>query len=209
MDILSQADRLDVPLADDDDRTSAEVARLRAEVAWLQSERAVLWWAVNHDELTGLANRRLLNALGPALLTRPARCAVLVLDLNGFKPINDKYGHAVGDEVLRTVAHRLSRCIGDDLAVRLSGDEFAAILTAPATGPRRDWSTLIDTISEAIAEPMTIGDRQLVVTASIGLAVADDESVDIADLLHQADLAMYRAKATGYYSDKSWATGDH
>src|SRR5438477_36642 len=159
VDILSQADRLDVPLPDDDDRTSAEVARLRAEVAWLQTERAVLWWAVNHDELTGLANRRLLNALGPALLSRPERCAVMVLDLNGFKPINDKYGHAVGDEVLRTVAHRLARCIGDDLAVRLSGDEFAAILTAPPIGPRRDWSTLVDTISKAIADPMTIGDR--------------------------------------------------
>jgi len=204
VDILSHADRLDVSLPDDD-RTSVELARLRAEVAWLQTERAVLWWAVNHDELTGLANRRLLNALGPSLLRKPARCAVMVLDLNGFKPINDEYGHAVGDEVLRTVAHRLSLCIGDDLAVRLSGDEFAAILTEPSpAGPRDDWSALIDTVSEAIAEPMAIGDKELIVTASIGVAVADDESLDIADLLHAADLAMYRAKSTGYYSTKVW-----
>jgi diguanylate cyclase (GGDEF)-like protein len=204
VDILSHADRLDVPLRDHDD-AEVELARLRAEVAWLQTERAVLWWAVNHDELTGLANRRLLNALGPTLLSKAARCAVAVLDLNGFKPINDKHGHAVGDEVLRIVAHRLSFCIGDDLAVRLSGDEFAAILTESTfTGSRGDWSALIDTISEAIAEPMEIDGKQLVVTASIGLAVADNDSFDMTDLLHRADLDMYRVKAVGYYSKKGW-----
>ena len=217
MDILSHADRLDLSLPDAE-RTAVELARLRAEVAWLQTERAVLWWAVNHDELTGLANRRLLNALGPSLLSKPARCAVLVLDLNGFKPINDRFGHAAGDEVLRTVARRLTRCIGDDLAVRLSGDEFAAVLTDPVGSPgaaassplddpgrdRQDWSAVIGTISDAIAEPMAIAGEDLVVTASIGVAAAGDETRDIAELLRRADLAMYRAKSTGYYSQKLW-----
>jgi diguanylate cyclase (GGDEF)-like protein len=189
----------------EDERTAAELARLRAQVAWLQAERAALWWAINHDELTGLGNRRLLNTLGPALLRRSSRCAVVVLDLNGFKPINDRYGHAVGDDVLRTVAHRLSRCIGDDLAVRLSGDEFAAILTESSLAdPREDWSSLIDVLSETIAKPMAIGDKDVTVTASIGVAIADGEPLVIDELIRRADLAMYRAKTSRWYSNAVW-----
>jgi diguanylate cyclase (GGDEF)-like protein len=196
--------RTDVSLPEDE-RTAAELARLRAQVAWLQAERAALWWAINHDELTGLGNRRLLNALGPSLLRRSSRCAVVVLDLNGFKPINDRYGHAVGDDVLRTVAHRLSRCIGDDLAVRLSGDEFAAILTESSLAdPREDWSSLIGTMSETIARPMAIGGKEVTVTASIGLATADHEPPVIEELIRRADLAMYRAKTNRWCSHAVW-----
>src|SRR3712207_4354123 len=105
MDILDHTDRLAVAVPQD--RADAELARRRAEVASLQSERAELWWAINHDDLTGLANRRLLNSLGPSLLRETSRYAVRVLALSGFKPISDRYGHAVGDEVLWTVARRL------------------------------------------------------------------------------------------------------
>jgi diguanylate cyclase (GGDEF)-like protein len=204
MDILSHADRLALA-APDEEQAEAELARLRAQVASLQSERAALWWAINHDELTGLANRRLLNTLGPSLLRRTSRYAVLVLDLNGFKPINDRYGHAVGDEVLRTVARRLSRCLIDDLAVRLSGDEFAAILTESSLiGPRQDWLTLVGAISTTVAEPMTIDGNELTVTASIGVATDNGEPTAIAELIRRADLAMYRAKANRYCSYVVW-----
>ncbi|MFG2040472.1 GGDEF domain-containing protein [Dactylosporangium sp. NPDC048998] len=210
MDILSQADRGTRTPPDGTQAEStaadAELARLRAQVALLEAERAALWWDTNHDELTGLANRRHLNTVGPALLGRTGRCAAVVLDLNGFKPINDRYGHAVGDEVLCTVAARLSRCVGDDLAVRLSGDEFAAILTeSPLSGPVPQWSAAVDAIAAAITEPMAIDGSRLTVTASIGVATADNIPTTIAELIRRADLAMYRAKANRYCSHVVWA----
>src|SRR5437588_11812744 len=95
MEILSAAVRMD---ADQwhGEQADAELNRLRAQVTWLQAERAALWWAVGHDELTGLANRRLFHTLAPPVLReRGRRAAVIVLDLNGFKPINDRFGHAI------------------------------------------------------------------------------------------------------------------
>ncbi|HEY0531167.1 MAG TPA: GGDEF domain-containing protein, partial [Actinoplanes sp.] len=173
----------------------AELERLRAQVASLQSERAALWWAINHDELTGLANRRLLNTVGPSMLRKATQYAVLVLDLNGFKPVNDRYGHAVGDEVLRTVGRRLSGCLVDDLAVRLSGDEFAAILTESSlVGPYDDWPALVGAISRAVAHPMDIGGTVLAVTASIGVIKGRREPATMTELIRRADLAMYHAK---------------
>ena len=170
MDILGHADRLAAAAPDRREPAETELARLRAEVARLESERAALWWAIHHDDLTGLANRRLLDAVGPSILRKATRYAVLVLDLNDFKPVNDRYGHAVGDEVLRTVGRRLSGCLVDDLAVRLSGDEFAAVLTESSlVGARHDWLTLVSAISQAVAEPMTIDGNGLAVTASIGV----------------------------------------
>jgi diguanylate cyclase (GGDEF)-like protein len=187
------------------DQAESELAALRAQVASLQSERAALWWDINHDDLTGLANRRLLVNAGPALLSGAGRCAVVVLDLNGFKPINDQYGHAVGDDVLRTVAARLSRCLGDDLAVRLSGDEFAAILTESSVAGRHgDWSSRVGAMAAAIAEPMVIDGHELRVTASIGVATTNDGPAAIAELVRRADLAMYRAKADRYCSNVVW-----
>jgi len=194
------------PAAPGTDHTDSELIALRAQVATLQSERAALWWENNHDDLTGLANRRLLVNVGPSLLTSTGRCAVVVLDLNGFKPINDQYGHAVGDDVLRTVARRLSRCLGDDLAVRLSGDEFAAILTESPLlpGRSRDWSSRVAAIAARIAEPMAIDGHELRVTASIGVATTNDGPAAIDELLRRADLAMYRAKADRYCSNVVW-----
>src|SRR5690349_3863584 len=119
MEILGQADRPPAPTPDGEEVAAAELERLRAKIAALESERAALWWAIHHDDLTGLANRRLLDTVGPAMLRRSTRYAVLVLDLNEFKPVNDRYGHAVGDEVLRTVGRRLSNCLTDDLVARL------------------------------------------------------------------------------------------
>ncbi|WP_433361055.1 GGDEF domain-containing protein [Actinoplanes sp. CA-142083] len=200
MDILSRAGR---PAAADAEES--EVARLRAQVARLESERAALWWAIHHDDLTGLANRRLLDAVGPSMLRNAARYAVLVLDLNGFKPVNDRYGHAVGDEVLRTVGRRLSGCLVGDLAVRLSGDEFAAILTESSlAGAHHDWPTLVGEISEAVAEPMDIDGNRLVVTASIGVTTGRGEPTGMTDLIRRADLAMYHAKTHCYYSYIAW-----
>src|SRR5256714_6803781 len=125
MEILSHGARIDAdPLQRH--QVETELARLRAQVTWLQAERAALWWAVGHDELTGLANRRLFQTLAPPLLREwGRRAAVVVLDLNGFQPINDRFGHDAGDDVLRTVAQRIAVWGGDDLAARLRGGRLA------------------------------------------------------------------------------------
>jgi diguanylate cyclase (GGDEF)-like protein len=194
MEILSHGARID---GDHLQRhqVEAELARLRAQVTWLQAERAALWWAVGHDELTGLANRRLFQTLAPPLLAEwGRRAAVVVVDLNGFKPINDRFGHDAGDDVLRTVAQRIAGWVGDDLAARLGGDEFAAVVTNPhPDGNEGWWQRCVGKLATAVAEPIPVAGHMLTVTASIGIAPArGDESVG--DLLRQADQAMYRAK---------------
>jgi diguanylate cyclase (GGDEF)-like protein len=204
VDILSHAERAQVA-APEYDALESELVALRAQVASLQSERAALWWDINHDDLTGLANRRMIVNVGPSVLNGTGRCAVVVLDLNGFKPINDQYGHAAGDDVLRTVARRLTRCLGDELTVRLSGDEFAAILTESSRPDRSgDWTSRVAAIAAAIAEPMVIDGHPLRVTASIGVATTNDGPATIDELLRRADLAMYRAKADRYCSNVVW-----
>jgi diguanylate cyclase (GGDEF)-like protein len=205
MDILSHADRLAAAAPDGEEAAEAELARLRAQVAVLESERAALWWAIHHDDLTGLANRRLLDTVGPTMLRNATRYAVLVLDLNGFKPVNDRYGHAVGDEVLCTVGRRLSSGLINDLAVRLSGDEFAAILTESSlVGAHHDWPTLVSAIAEAVAEPMNIDGNRLAVTASIGVTTGNGEPATMTELIRRADLAMYHAKTNRYCSYIAW-----
>ncbi|HEX6500298.1 MAG TPA: GGDEF domain-containing protein [Micromonosporaceae bacterium] len=174
-----------------------ELARLRATVAWLEAERETLRWALGHDELTGLANRRLLYSLAPTILGTGQPTVVVVLDLNGFKPINDTFGHGTGDKVLCVVAERLASWAGQNLVARLGGDEFAAVFSSP----KRDvgelwWRPVVAALSSAIAEPMAVAGRCLTVTASVGVAPAHGD-VCIDELLHRADMAMYQAKATG------------
>jgi diguanylate cyclase (GGDEF)-like protein len=168
----------------------AELAGLRAQVARLEAEKEALRWAANHDDLTGLPNRRLLTRLAPSMLDGPA--VVFMLDLNGFKPVNDQFGHEAGDCVLRLIAQRLASSARDDLVARLGGDEFAGVLTKPQTFGRW-WHPAIAKIAAAIAEPMLIGGRTFTVTASIGLAATHGQT-PIGELLHRADLAMYQAK---------------
>src|SRR5688572_16250822 len=112
-----------------------EIAGLRAQVARLQAEREALQYAAGHDELTGLPNRRLFYALASRVLdTTDESAAVMMIDLDGFKPINDRHGHAAGDHVLRIIACRLAAWAGDNLVARLGGDEFAVLLTN--SGPK-------------------------------------------------------------------------
>src|SRR6266511_352254 len=125
-------------LAADPRAAEAEVAMLRAQVAWLRAERAALWWAVGHDELTGLANRRLFATLAPRLLRTGQPAAVIVLDLNGFKPINDTLGHEAGDQVLQIVAHRIASCVRDDLVPGSAATSSPPCSSARTAGPMRN-----------------------------------------------------------------------
>ena len=163
-----------------------------------KSEERIVHMAM-HDALTDLPNRtqfqaRLREAL--ARVERGERLAVLCLDLDNFKTINDALGHAVGDELLKAVALRLMACVRDvDAVARLGGDEFA-IIQAMTVSPS-DTATLAQRIRDEIGKPFDLGGVQAVVNTSIGIAVAPLDSRDPDQLLKQADMALYGAKAEG------------
>jgi diguanylate cyclase (GGDEF)-like protein/PAS domain S-box-containing protein len=157
-----------------------------------------------HDVLTGLLNRgALLKALDQAVGALPAdRClAVLFIDLNDFKAINDTHGHEAGDTLLVSVANALHRCVlGADLVGRLGGDEFAVVLGDITA---RDNAVAVATrILGALAEPVAVGGTTLRCTASIGIAVTGPDCAGTDELLRRADAAMYHAKRA---KDTGWA----
>ncbi|MEV6348879.1 GGDEF domain-containing protein [Actinoplanes sp. NPDC051851] len=148
--------------------------------------RERLRYQAGHDELTGLANRRLFT---DRIVTTTGEVAVLLVDLNGFKQINDTYGHATGDAVLRHVADRLRARTGpDDLAARLGGDEFAVLAGAGLDGAHR----IAGELRADLARPAEIGGRTLTVGASVGVAAGPADDPD--NLMHVADLRMYADK---------------
>ena len=153
-----------------------------------------------HDDLTGLPNRELfLDRLGQALsrLGRHASSvAVLFLDLDRFKAVNDALGHAAGDELLRCVAVRLEGVLrAGDTAARLGGDEFA-VLCEDVAGERHAVG-VAERVAEALGEPFQIAGDEVYARSSVGIALAVDGSEDPAELVREADTAMYRAKERG------------
>lgn len=153
-----------------------------------------------HDGLTSLLNRAaFLQALQAALVDvrhRARDFAVLYVDLDGFKPVNDQYGHAVGDQVLACVAARLSQVAReDDVVARLGGDEFA--LLQRGVTDRDSASRLAQRLVDAIAQPIEIESHTVQVGASVGIVMSPADGADAEDLLRKADSAMYLAKATG------------
>ncbi len=153
-----------------------------------------------HDVLTGLANRtlfldRLEHALQRAPRT-PRSTAVLFLDVDRFKVINDTLGHDVGDRLLRALAERLKSCVREaDTVARLSGDEFAVLLEDLSSTD--DVVRVARKILQAFASPFDLGDRELFVTTSIGVSIYPEDGKSANDLLKSADTAMYRAKEAG------------
>ena len=150
----------------------------------------------HHDALTDLPNRVLLRERLEEALKGSAPVAVLWLDLDRFKEVNDTLGHAVGDALLQAAAERLQACVRDrDTVARLGGDEFAVVQTG--AGQPLGATTLALRIIEAISAPYQISDHQIVVGASVGISVAPDDATDADQLLRNADLALYRAKNEG------------
>ncbi|MGZ8414919.1 MAG: putative bifunctional diguanylate cyclase/phosphodiesterase [Gemmatirosa sp.] len=153
-----------------------------------------------HDPLTGLANRALFrdrveHAVERAARLAPSFLAVLFLDLDDFKAVNDRLGHGAGDQLLVGVADRLRRATrGYDTVARLGGDEFAVLLEGATIHDESD--TVVRRITAALQRPFLIDGREVVVTASVGLAHAAS-GVDAEALLRNADVAMYQAKAAG------------
>lgn len=152
-----------------------------------------------YDGLTGLPNRSLLQAKADQVMAAAVRqdeqLAVLFIDLDRFKQVNDSLGHPSGDELLRTVATRMQQGLrSTDIAGRLSGDEFVLVL------PDSDADHVrytIERLQKLLAEPLMLGGASLSITASIGVAMFPQDGRDMETLLHRADMAMYQAKSSG------------
>ncbi|MGA2945659.1 MAG: EAL domain-containing protein [Xanthobacteraceae bacterium] len=156
--------------------------------------------SAEHDFLTGLPNRMLLNdRIGQAIALakrHATKVAVLFLDLDGFKHINDSLGHPVGDKLLQSVAKRLVDCIrGSDSVSRQGGDEFVVLLLDLENA--EDAAITARRILQAVAQPHSIDRHDLHVTASIGVSVYPDDAPDAETLIKNADTAMYQAKENG------------
>jgi diguanylate cyclase (GGDEF)-like protein/PAS domain S-box-containing protein len=148
------------------------------------------------DALTGLPNRATLRELIEQAVAEQRAFALLFMDVDRLKDINDSLGHGAGDRLLREVAQRLSGCVGDDGTVtRYGGDEFVAMLGRPDDGDR--LAALLRRIARALERPVQIGDAQSRVQLSIGVACYPADGLDAETLLKHADLAMYQAKARG------------
>ncbi|MFC4061867.1 diguanylate cyclase domain-containing protein, partial [Planomonospora corallina] len=176
------------------DEQAAELSRALEEQNALQqllSHRAM------HDPLTGLSNRALFtDRLEQATARRypPARHALLMLDLDGFKHVNDSYGHPVGDQLLIQAGRRLRTIVREaDTLARLGGDEFAILLEDVT---EEEAGEVAGRVVEAIAESFTVGGHSLHLTASVGMYMVT-ESVEATDVMRDADLALYAAKAAG------------
>jgi len=152
-----------------------------------------------HDALTGLPNRALLHEKIEDALARVRRgetLAVLCLDLDHFKSVNDTLGHAVGDTLLKAVTARLTTCVREtDVVSRLGGDEFVVIQSNVETP--EEAGVLARRIIDAIAEPFDVEGHRVVVGMSVGIAIAPTDGIDRELLLRSADMALYRAKSDG------------
>ncbi|HEX7965886.1 MAG TPA: EAL domain-containing protein [Gammaproteobacteria bacterium] len=164
---------------------------------------AQVYQLAHYDSLTGLPNRALLrDRLGQAMhdaRRRDAKLAVMYLDLDRFKNVNDSLGHETGDKLLKTVSMRLRECMRDsDTISRQGGDEFLLILrdVADATAVAR----VAEKLQEAVARPAQIDEYELHITPSIGISLFPDDAVEIDALIRNADAAMYHAKENGRFN---------
>jgi diguanylate cyclase (GGDEF)-like protein/PAS domain S-box-containing protein len=188
-----------VPLRDDRNEIVGIVGIARDVPARKQAEAEANFLA-HHDALTRLPNRsffmgRLRQAVSEAG-RRGNPLGVAFYDLDDLKPINDSFGHSAGDDLLKTVATRMTGCLTPaDMAARIGGDEFVVMLSE--NSGLSSIRSLAEKVCSSIAEPMSIAGHTLQVSCSMGLATFPDEGVDAETLLKSADAAMYRAKTAG------------
>jgi diguanylate cyclase (GGDEF)-like protein len=169
--------------------SSQRLDRLHLEVAAREHQAL-------HDGLTGLANRVLFGRwVSEALVARGRadRVGVMLMDLDGFKDINDTLGHHTGDRILEVVAQRVTDGLGRGrLAARLGGDEFAIVL--PGAASAEEIVEIGTAVHASVSRPVTVDGMELEIRASVGVAVAPEDGVDLSTLLRRADVAMYAAK---------------
>jgi diguanylate cyclase (GGDEF)-like protein/PAS domain S-box-containing protein len=181
-------------------RVLERTAELQAEIVERRQAEARVHHMAYHDALTGLPNRALLSdRLERALLAarrERTRLALLFIDLDRFKTINDSLGHLTGDHLLKEVAQRLCRVVrASDTVARLGGDEFVVLV--PGVHAPEECGFVGDKIIEALAAPVEFEGRSLHISPSIGICLYPDDGEDAASLMRKADAAMYHAKASG------------
>ena len=164
----------------------------------------------HYDHLTGLANRGLfyerLNCAVARCNRNDMAMALMFLDLDHFKEINDSFGHECGDSLLKTVATRLKKCIREiDTGVRLGGDEFAVLLEQIISV--EDVALVAERILQLLAQPIIVNHHQLQITGSLGITIYPWDSANPQELLSHADAAMYRAKAQGGHNYQFYTAG--
>jgi diguanylate cyclase (GGDEF)-like protein/PAS domain S-box-containing protein len=207
--ILVRRDGFETPIEDSiapiHDREGKETGAVIVfrDVSTARAMAAQMTHSAQHDFLTGLPNRMLLNdRVTQAIVLAPRhskKVAVLFLDLDGFKHINDSLGHPTGDKLLQSIAKRLVACVrSSDTVSRQGGDEFVVLLSEMEQSEDAAISAL--RILQAVAEAHTIDHHDLHVTASIGLSVFPDDGKDAETLIKNADTAMYQAKENGRQS---------
>jgi diguanylate cyclase (GGDEF)-like protein/PAS domain S-box-containing protein len=179
------------------ERTTKELQQSNAELRLSQDRLSYL---ANHDSLTGLPNRkcfydRMANALAQANNQRQM-LAVMFLDLDGFKQINDTLGHPIGDVLLQVVSKRLMGCLrSSDTVARFGGDEFVIIL--PSLREPEEAIRVADKILKTLSHGFVITGQKILVSTSIGISLYPEDGQEVEGLLDQADVAMYRAKSLG------------
>jgi diguanylate cyclase (GGDEF)-like protein/PAS domain S-box-containing protein len=193
------AERLTISTVPGPDGAPHHYIAVFADVTAATMQRHLLEERANHDALTGLPNRVLLGERLEQLLARAdtdaTPVALLFIDLDGFKAVNDKLGHAAGDRLLATMAQRLRRALrASDTLARVGGDEFVAVL--PGMQDDALLAALIARMEAAARAPVTLDGDTLCLSASIGVALFPRDGATAAQLIRHADVAMYAAKRT-------------
>ncbi len=188
---------LNISAVRDSDGRIVNFIGLFSDITPIKASQERLDHLAHHDPLTDLPNRLLFGAELRQALTRMKRAgtrvALIYLDLDGFKPVNDRFGHEAGDAVLIEVAKRLSNSVRDqDTVARLGGDEFAILLEGIHS--RRDTERTLQEIYKALENEFRWGSTEIAISASVGISIAPDDGSDPATLLKSADADMYRVK---------------
>ncbi len=193
-------DKLTISVVRNDEGETLSYVCLSSDISVLKAQQRELELMALHDTLTGLPNRALLNdRLNMALAEvrrSGGKMAVCFIDLDGFKPVNDTYGHETGDLLLIEAAQRMTTILrATDTVARLGGDEFILILSEIQS--EKEFLGMLSRIMDALARPYTIGEITVAISASIGVTLYPDDNVDADTLLRHADQAMYLAKEKG------------
>ena len=183
-----------------------------ADLTEMRRSQAEVTRLAEYDSLTGLSNRvQMMRTLEQGIVSstgKPGDCALFLIDLDRFKGVNDTLGHPAGDALLRQVGQRLQRVIGDRGRVgRLGGDEFKVVL--PGFVDRLEVATLADRVIDTLSQPYSVEGSQVIIGASVGVAVAPDDGVTTEALIRNADLALYAAKGDGRGVHRFYAAAMH